>query len=575
MTRLSLRTRLLLITISVLWTGLAVSDSIVVFALHGHLVKRVDAQITTAAAVLSILPVAQLGPSRTGTAPLGTGTGLDLIDHGYIAYLAPDGTVETSAAWPANGRADQPDLSRMDTASAAATGGDPFDVAANDGSGRWRVVVLPSRAVTLPEGTLPPPAAERLAGTSRPAPLTPGGSIVVAASLDQVDAAVARQTAIWVAVGVLLLVLLAAGAWWSVRAALRPLRRIESVATGIAAGDLSIRVPLLAAPDTEIGRLSTALNAMLAQLERAFAARDEAAARTRRFVADVSHELRTPLFGIKGFAELYRMGGLPERSDVDRTMARIDSEAGRLARLAEDLLLLARLDEAAGDRPLGGRPVQGRPPGDRPLHLAPMDLRTLAADARHDLHALDPSRTITLTAPAADPDDARGVSPAAAPDDARGVSPAVAPVEATAGAQVDARVGGDPRTLGPPGQATVLADEARLRQVTANLVGNVVAHTSAGTPVRIGVGTVGDQAILEIADTGPGLDAEQAERVFERFYRVDRSRSRGDGGGAGLGLAIVTSVVEAHGGWVELCTAKGRGSTFRIVLSAGQAPDER
>jgi two-component system OmpR family sensor kinase len=114
----------------------------------------------------------------------------------------------------------------------------------------------------------------------------------------------------------------------------------------------------------------------------------------------------------------------------------------------------------------------------------------------------------------------------------------------------------------------VLGDEARLRQVVANLVGNAVAHTPPGTPVRIGVGTVGGQGVLEVADAGPGMTAADAARVFERFYRVDASRSRHRGGGAGLGLSIVSALVAAHHGHVELDTAPGQGATFRIRLPA-------
>lgn len=111
-----------------------------------------------------------------------------------------------------------------------------------------------------------------------------------------------------------------------------------------------------------------------------------------------------------------------------------------------------------------------------------------------------------------------------------------------------------------------------------NLVGNVVTHTPAGTPVRITAGTVGPdgaEAVLTVEDEGPGLTAEQAPLVFERFYRVDASRSRDGNGGAGLGLAIVHLVVTAHHGRVDLRTAPRDGTVFRIVLPAlaGPPPD--
>jgi two-component system, OmpR family, sensor kinase len=116
----------------------------------------------------------------------------------------------------------------------------------------------------------------------------------------------------------------------------------------------------------------------------------------------------------------------------------------------------------------------------------------------------------------------------------------------------------------------VNGDRARLRQVLDNLVGNAVTHTPAGTPVTVRLAERnGDRppvAVLEVADEGPGLTEEQARRVFERFYRVDTSRSRVSGGGTGLGLAIVQALATAHAGTVEVDTAPGTGSTFRVLL---------
>ncbi|MFF2213406.1 sensor histidine kinase [Streptomyces antibioticus] len=149
-----------------------------------------------------------------------------------------------------------------------------------------------------------------------------------------------------------------------------------------------------------------------------------------------------------------------------------------------------------------------------------MDLRTLAADALRDLKALDLTRTVTLTGP-----------------------------------------GG-----GAPGGAPVMGDEARLRQVMSNLVGNAMTHTPAGTPVHIGVGTDRGRAVLELSDQGPGMTAEQAGHAFDRFYRADTARGRTRSGGAGLGLSIVHSLVTVHGGRVVIDTAPGQGATFRIVL---------
>ncbi len=113
--------------------------------------------------------------------------------------------------------------------------------------------------------------------------------------------------------------------------------------------------------------------------------------------------------------------------------------------------------------------------------------------------------------------------------------------------------------------ARVLGDRDRLRQVVDNLLANVRAHTPPAAPVRVSVGPAGGEAVLEVADSGPGLGAEAAERVFERFYRADESRSRASGG-VGLGLSIVAAVAEAHGGAVSASSEPGDGATFRVSL---------
>ncbi|MBG0814671.1 cell wall metabolism sensor histidine kinase WalK [Planomonospora sp. ID82291] len=491
---LSLRGRLLLIASALLAVGLLVSGTVAIATLRAHLVDRVDEQLRPLATLLARLPAALLGrsPADEGDGVLPALPGMGLIDQVHVAHLAPDGTVLDRGNLSARGSGDTPRLPTLDAGAVARLSGRPFDAPGWTGTANWRVIVVPR---TGPHPSPGRPASERPASAEN-------GAVVVAAPLNGVRSTITRLALVCLVTAVVLLALLTGAGWFAVGKGLRPLREIEETAAAIAGGDLSRRVPGTAPPGTEVGRLSAALNGMLGQLETAFAEREASEARMRRFVADASHELRTPLFGIKGFSELHRMGGLP---DTDRAMSRIESEASRLARLIEDLLLLARLDE--GESVL-------------PMNLAPMDLRTLAADARHDLHALDPARRVTLTGPDG----------------------------------------------GPPSAAPVHGDEARLRQVTSNLVGNAVAHTPPGTPVRIGVGTAGDEAVLVIEDTGPGMTAEQAARVFDRFYRADASRSRATGGGTGLGLSIARSVVTAHGGRVELRTAPGRGAAFRVVL---------
>ncbi|WNI16776.1 sensor histidine kinase [Actinacidiphila sp. ITFR-21] len=497
---MSLRSRLVLLSLVLVLLGLAVSDTVVLGSVRGQLVQRVDQQLQRYGQPLAQrlgtdgIPApryVQPGAGRGGARPW-------LPSQFVVAFAAADGSVSEQFRLPVAAGDPRPLWPSMDAASLKARLDKPFDVSADHGGGSWRVLIVPAgpRAATVPvtrDGTV--------------VPALPAG-VVVAASLDDVSSTTDRLSTGFLLIGAVVAALLGVAAWFAIRAGLRPLRRIEATAAEIAAGrPLSHRMPQ-ASPRTEAGRLSSALNGMLAQIESAFAARAASEEQMRRFVADASHELRTPLAGIRGFAELYRMGALPGEADVKRTMARIESEAVRLGGLVEDLLTLVRMDE------------------QRPVQLAPMDLRTLAVDALHDTTALDPSRAVSLTGP------------------------------------------GGPGTA--PGPAPVLGDEARLRQVVANLVGNAVAHTPPGTPIRIGVGTLGGHGVLEVSDAGPGLTPGQAARVFERFYRVDASRSRHRGGGAGLGLSIAAALMTAHRGHVDLTTAPGQGATFRIRLPSAR-----
>jgi two-component system OmpR family sensor kinase len=150
------------------------------------------------------------------------------------------------------------------------------------------------------------------------------------------------------------------------------------VAADIAAGDLSRRVEP-ATSKSEIGRLGLALNAMLSQIEAAFAERTESNQRLRRFVADASHELRTPLTSIRGYSEMLRRGAAKSRTDSELARRRIEEESIRMTGLVDDMLVLARLDQG------------------RPLEQAPVDLAAIARDALADAHAVAPQREISLT----------------------------------------------------------------------------------------------------------------------------------------------------------------------------------
>jgi two-component system OmpR family sensor kinase len=146
-------------------------------------------------------------------------------------------------------------------------------------------------------------------------------------------------------------------------------------------------------------------------------------------------------------------------------------------------------------------------------------------------------------------------------------------VAAVVDAAVDAARAADPeRPIDIDSQSplVVLGAEFRLRQVVDNLLTNARVHTLPGTAIHVRLTTEDEQVVLEVADNGPGVPAEEADRIFERFYRTDRSRTRSQGG-VGLGLAIVRSIVEAHGGAVVYRPRPGGGSVFQVALPLGLA----
>src|SRR5437763_2002342 len=147
----------------------------------------------------------------------------------------------------------------------------------------------------------------------------------------------------------------------------------------IAAGDLTQRVQETN-PRTEVGRLGASLNAMLGQIEGAFAEREASEQPMRRFRADASHELRTPLPSIRGYAEVFGMGAAEHPEDIEKAMRRIEQASTRMSAMVNDLLTLARLDEVR-------EPVR-----------EPVDLRQLVAEACDDARAAAPKRQIELTA---------------------------------------------------------------------------------------------------------------------------------------------------------------------------------
>jgi two-component system OmpR family sensor kinase len=205
--------------------------------------------------------------------------------------------------------------------------------------------------------------------------------LVIAVPLTEAQQTLARLLGVEVLVSVLVLAALAAAAWLLIKRDLRPLESMAVTADAIAAGDLTRRVAP-AEPRTEVGRLGLSLNAMLAQIEGAFAERAATEDKLRRFLADASHELRTPLTSIRGYAEVFERGARDDPDDLDTAMRRIKDESRRMGVMVEELLLLARLGES-------------REPAREPV-----DLARVVADGVGDARAAaGPARAITLDAP--------------------------------------------------------------------------------------------------------------------------------------------------------------------------------
>jgi two-component system OmpR family sensor kinase len=469
---LTLRARILVVTAALFVVGLAAANFTTYHFLSSFLVDRVDDQLEAATG-----PVAD---RLTRGAPLHRegGHGSFLPNGSYAALVDSRGRVLREARFAFSQEAPPPDIpSELIRSQAPDAEPTLTTAAAVSGKTEYRLIAKP------------------LGGDE--------GTLVVASPLTEVKRTERRLLLIGGVVSGFVLVAIGVAAYWLTRRGLRPLERMAEKSGAIAAGDLSQRVE----PDdprTEVGRLGGALNAMLAEIERAFSERVAAEERLRRFVADASHELRTPVTSIRGYAELFRRGARDRPADLAKVMRRIEEEGERMGELVEELLLLARLDE--------GLPPQGER----------VDVSAVVDAAVDGARAADPERSI----------------------------------------EVDAQ-----RPL------FVLGTESRLRQVVDNLLTNARVHTPAGTPIQVQLAAGDDEVVLEVLDVGPGLSAEEADRIFERFYRTDRSRTRSQGG-AGLGLAIVRSLVEAHGGAVGYRARPGGGSIFRIVLPLAPADSD-
>ena len=349
----------------------------------------------------------------------------------------------------------------------------------------------------------------RLRVTARQFPYTrPDGTatvitVVTGLSMEEVDHTLQRLLVLELVVGASAVLLAAALTSWGVRVGLRPLTRVTRTAQEVTAelspagSGLDRRVPD-ADPGTEVGQVAASVNTLLQAVQTEFAARVRSEERMRQFLADASHELRTPLTSIRGYAELSRLQGRSTDSPDD-AMRRIEVEGTRMSRLVEDLLLLARGDQASA------------------IRREPVDVDMLLAETAHALSSAYPDRPVSI--------------------------------------------------LGSGG-TVVIGDRDQLLRVLINLATNAAVHTPAG-PIQLeaipGHTPAGEAVALRVIDTGPGLPAEDAAHVFERFWRADKARSRAKGG-SGLGMAIVAQIVAAHGGHVQFDSSVERGTTVTVTL---------
>jgi len=391
----------------------------------------------------------------------------------------------------------------------------------------------------------------------------PGGTLYVqfvALPLEEADHIIATYFGVYTTVALVTILMAALLIRGLVTLTFRRLGQVESTAMLIASGDFSQRLTDLE-PSTEVGRLNFAINTMIERIDRSLAQRDRTVQHMRRFIGDASHELRTPLVSVRGYAELYRMGAIRGEEDTARAMERIEKEAIRMAVLVEDLLDLARLDE------------------EPELEIRPLDLRPVARDAALDVRAAAPRRTITVVDRTSDAVPRRALPPlppttptSTLAKQRSGPLSRLRRRQRSGGEvmpQIDFSEVEDAPVRTPP---IVLAEDNKVRQVIANLLGNARRFSPEDAPIELVVDSDRQAGLgsIAIVDHGEGIPPQIREQIFERFWRADTSRAR-ETGGSGLGLAIVASIVTALHGEVHVDETPGGGATFTVSLPLAPA----
>jgi signal transduction histidine kinase len=303
------------------------------------------------------------------------------------------------------------------------------------------------------------------------------------------------------------------GGWLLAGRALAPVNKITSTADEIARqGDaqesLSTRLDVNDTGD-ELARLSITINDMLERIERAFMAQ-------RRFVADASHELRTPLTAIRGNVDVLlrhaTRGRQLEPDDLEDALGDMRRESARMARLIDDLLLLARTDaEGIGHM----------------VRPEPVSLEVIAKEAFRTGESLANGQRMHLTI------------------------------------RQPLMIYGDGDRLVQV--MIILLDNAVRHTPPGGTIDLIIdAADAMGGKLLC--------ARIQVVDSGEGIPPEHLPHLFERFYRIEGSRSR-LAGGSGLGLAIALAIVRGHNGWIEVESPEGRGTHISVWLPILESPD--
>ncbi len=353
--RISLRTRLTALSVSIVAVLLGVSLIGTVAVLRTYLQQNTDSQITQAARTLST------EDPRTVSKRIRSGlvTIPPLPGDYYIAFLDPQGRIFIGMVGSPIRQVDVPNLSEFNVLAVEATKGLPF-----------------SADITVGDPGEPMPPEEWRFVAIAKANLE--GSVVVGIPMEQSQGIINQYRSIAFGFSGVLLLISGFALWLTISSALRPLREVSAAADAVRQGKFDRRLPQVEGK-TEIARLNNSLNEMLGSIEDSLQSRNRTLSRMRQFVSDASHELRTPLVTLRGYAELYRKGAFKSKSQIDDAMARIESEAIRMSSLVESLLALARLDE------------------DAKLQIETHDLRAVADKVARNVAAGFPKTKITIT----------------------------------------------------------------------------------------------------------------------------------------------------------------------------------